>query len=84
MLNNFNSELMGHKSVIEIPGVCNETEQILKAHNIKEASEIYGRFLMFNKDKAKFKIWLNKLGITNEEIIEMIYVSLSEYHNNFF
>ena len=53
MSNDFSSEFMGHKSITEIPGVCTETEKILKSHNIKEASEIYGRFLIVQQRQFK-------------------------------
>ena len=75
-------EPMGNKSVQHIPGIGYAIGRRLADRGLPYAYQLYGQYLLLQRSKTKFIIWLIGLGVgANRMHAENAYACLNEYNS---
>ncbi|KAF5294875.1 hypothetical protein FQR65_LT10673 [Abscondita terminalis] len=56
---NITSEPMGDKPTTDLPGIGKVLSTRLKEGGFEKASQVYGQFLVLNRDHVRFETWMN-------------------------
>ena len=79
----FVSEPMGRKSLQDIAGIGNAYGGRLAERGFTNASQLYGQYLVLNRNEQQFRNWLTREGGVNQRHAGNAYACLNEYHHNF-
>lgn len=81
--NNFLGEPMKNKEVEKIPGIGNTIGQQMKTKGITYAHQVFGQFLVLEKDKKKFCDWVKTFGANNGQSNDC-YKAMLEWSQQYF
>lgn len=80
----FINEPMGNKSVKAIPGIGEEFAAELKACNMDKAYQLYGQFLILDRNEERFNDWLtSQFRLMNVKHQKACYQALKEYDDRY-
>lgn len=80
---NFVSEPMGDKPVTELAGIGDVLGSRLVDNNYDKAYTVLGQFLLFKKDEALFKDWLQDISGANSKQQNDCFQCLREWCDSF-
>ncbi len=79
----FIREPMGEKTVYELAGIGRALGGKLNTNDFYRADQVFGQFLVFNRDKTLFKNWLHGLCDANVKQQNECYQCLYEWANQY-
>ncbi|XP_052770070.1 barrier-to-autointegration factor-like [Mya arenaria] len=77
----FVKEPMGNKSATALPGIGIVAGRNLSAAGYAKASNVFGKFLVLNRDETQFKKWLMSTAGANTGQQNQCYQCLVEYNS---
>lgn len=75
---------MGNKSVTAIPGIEEGFAADLRARNIDKAYQLYGQYLILDRNEERFNDWLTStFRLMNVKHQKACYQALKEYDDRY-